>query len=149
MPLNRALILFSSGPSTNNSPDIILSVYIWPSKLKSTDCPSFGNPLSTIPLSCEVGVSDLSDVKSAVDISFWVSIFRAFASIVVFQLPSAASVPILIFPLLVPDELMEVTDLKIFEVVTIPPFEPVIVSVRTSLFKPNPVITKLVPVVSC
>ena len=68
---------------------------------------------------------------------------------VVFQSPSAASVPILMLPLLVPDEFMDVTDLKIFDVVTIPPFEPVMVSVNTSLFKSKPATTKLVPVVSC
>ena len=76
------------------------------------------------------------------------SIFNAFASIVVFQFPSAALVPILICPLLVPEEFIEVTDLKILVVVTIPPFDPDIFSVMTLLFRSNPEITNVVPVVS-
>ena len=39
--------------------------------------------------------------------------------------------------------------LNILEVVTFPPLDPVIVSVKTSPFKSTPAITKLVPVVSC
>ena len=54
--------------------------------------------------------------------------FNAFASMVVLQFPSAALVPILICPLLVPEEFIEVTDLKIFVVVTTPPFDPTILS---------------------
>ena len=78
-----------------------------------------------------------------------VSAFIEFASIIVSQSPSAASVPILMLPLEVPEEFMDVTDLKIFEVVTTPLFDPEIVSVNTWLSKPKPAITKLVPVVSC
>ena len=74
--------------------------------------------------------------------------FRAFASIVVFQFPSAAFVPILIFPLFVPDEVIDVTDLKILLVVTTPPFDPSILSSITLLFKSIPAIMKVVPVVS-
>ena len=60
--------------------------------------------------------------------------FRAVASIVVFQFPSAAFVPILILPLFVPDEVIDVTDLKILLVVTTPPFDPSILSSITLLF---------------
>ena len=72
--------------------------------------------------------------------------FNAFASMVVLQFPSAALVPILICPLLVPEEFIEVTDLKILVVVTIPPFDPDILSVMTLLLRSNPEITKVVPV---
>ena len=149
VPLNRAFILFSSGPSTNNSPDVIFSLKIWPSKFKSTDCPSFGREFRTTPLSCDVGVSDLKLDKIAVEISFSVSALRAFASIVVFQFPSAALVPILILPSLVPELFIDVTVLNIFVVVTTPPFDPNIVSLMTLLSKSVPLITKLVPVLSC
>ena len=52
-----------------------------------------------------------------------VSAFIEFASIIVSQSPSAASVPILMLPLDVPEEFMDVTVLKIFEVVTTPLFD--------------------------
>ena len=57
-----------------------------------------------------------------------VSAFKEFASIIVSQSPSAASVPILMLPLDVPEEFMDVIVLKTFEVVTTPLFEPEIVS---------------------
>ena len=51
-----------------------------------------------MPFNCEVGDSVLNDVRSAVDISMSVSAFIEFASIIVSQSPSAASVPILMLP---------------------------------------------------